>query len=128
MMTIMALEVHRRTGRPEFLLGTAASTRDSVNEAKIVGYYINMLPLPCRVRRHESVEQALQTMQSNLAEALQHARYPFALIYRNFRQDERGGAAFGALSPVRFGRHGESERCRGRSPVAAPLGRAMSFG
>ena len=88
MLTIMAQEVRRRTGRPEFLLGTAASTRDSVSEARIVGYYVNMLPVPCRVHRRESVEQALRTMQRTLAEGLQHARYPFARMYRDFRQDQ----------------------------------------
>jgi amino acid adenylation domain-containing protein/thioester reductase-like protein len=91
MLTIMAQEVRRRTGRPDFLLGTAASIRDSVSEARIVGYYVNMLPLPCRVHRGESVEQALRTTQRNLAEGLQHARYPFARICSDFRQ--RGAAA-----------------------------------
>jgi amino acid adenylation domain-containing protein/thioester reductase-like protein len=86
MLTLMALEVRRRTGRPDFLLGTAASTRDSIKEARIIGYYVNLLPLPCRVRRGESVEQALRAMQQNLAEGLQHARYPFARIYADFRQ------------------------------------------
>ena len=112
MLTIMALEVRRRTGRPEFLLGTAASTRDSVSEARIVGYYVNLLPLPCRVRRGESFEQALRTMQRNLAEGLQHARYPFARIYSDFRQDNARGAAPGALSPVRLGGHGKPGRRR----------------
>ena len=86
MLTMMAQEVRRRSGRPAFVLGTAASTRDSVSEAKVVGYYVNLLPLPCQVPRGESVEQALRTMQRNLAEALQHARYPFARMYSDFRQ------------------------------------------
>jgi len=86
MLTIMALEVRRRTGRPNFFLGTATSTRDSVREARIIGYYVNLLPLPCRVRRTESVEEALRTTQRNLAAALQHARYPFARMYSDFRE------------------------------------------
>ena len=90
MLTIMALEVRRRTGRPEFFVGTAASTRDSISEARIVGYYVNMLPLPCRIQRGESFEQALQTMQKRLAEGLQHARYPFARMISDFRRDNAG--------------------------------------
>jgi amino acid adenylation domain-containing protein/thioester reductase-like protein len=92
MLTIMAQEVRRRTGRPEFLLGTAASTRDSVSEARIVGYYVNMLPVPCRVHGFESFEQELRTMQRNLAEELQHVRFPFARIYRDFRKDHAPAA------------------------------------
>jgi amino acid adenylation domain-containing protein/thioester reductase-like protein len=87
MLTIMALEVRRRTNRSEFYLGTAASTRNSIGEARIVGYYVNMLPLPCRAQRGESFEPALRTMQRNLAEALQHARYPFARMVADFRRD-----------------------------------------
>ncbi len=87
LLTIMALEVRRRTGRRAFLLGTAASTRDAASEARIVGYYINLLPVPCRMPGREPVEQALRTMQRNLVEALQHARYPFARMVRDFRED-----------------------------------------
>jgi amino acid adenylation domain-containing protein len=87
MLAIMAQEVRRRTGREEFLLGTAASTRESAREARTVGYYVNPLPLACRVRRGDSVEQALGNMQRNLAQGLQHARYPFALMYRDGRRD-----------------------------------------
>jgi amino acid adenylation domain-containing protein len=86
MLTILAHEVRRRTGRREFVIGTAASTRDSASEAGTVGYYVNMLPLPCRVHG-ESVEQVLGLLQNALAEALQHARYPFARISGDFRQD-----------------------------------------
>jgi amino acid adenylation domain-containing protein len=88
MLTIMAQEVLRRTGRPEFLLGSVASTRHSASEARIVGYYVNVLPVACRVHRSESVENALRAVQRSLAEGLQHARYPFARIYADFRQSE----------------------------------------
>ena len=45
MLTVLGHEIRRRTGRSKFLLGTAASTRNSATEAKLVGYYVNMLPL-----------------------------------------------------------------------------------
>lgn len=89
-LTILAREVHRRTGRSECLIGAAASTRDTASEAQTVGYYINMLPIPFRIHRREPIEEALREMQLHLAEGLQHARYPFALMYRDFRQDGAG--------------------------------------
>jgi amino acid adenylation domain-containing protein/thioester reductase-like protein len=97
MLTIMAHEVWRRSGRSDFLLGTAASTRDSAGEARVVGYYVNMLPVLCRVHGSEPFEQALQTMQRNLAEGLQHLCYPFALIYREYRKDHAL-----AIDPARY--------------------------
>jgi len=100
MLTIMALEVRRRTGRPEFPLGTAVSTRDTAGEARVIGYYVNMLPVPCRVDRRESAEQAMRTMQRNLAEGMHHARYPFARMYRDFRQEHAGLASHPARYPL----------------------------
>jgi amino acid adenylation domain-containing protein/thioester reductase-like protein len=130
MLTIMAQEVRRRTGRPEFLLGTAASTRDSASEARIVGYYVNMLPVPCQVHRRESVEQALRTMQRSLAEGLQHARYPFARMYRDFRQDHATSHAM-SPHPARYPLFDlavtENPRGAGPRPAAASQSAELHF-
>ncbi|UKJ77427.1 non-ribosomal peptide synthetase [Azospirillum brasilense] len=86
MMTLMAHEVRRRTGRTAFLMGTAASTRETAEEAGVVGYCINMLPVPFQVDRGEPLEQAVRATQSRLAEALRHGRQPFARIHQEFRR------------------------------------------
>ncbi|CAO3455102.1 hypothetical protein [Azospirillum argentinense] len=88
MMTLMAHEVRRRTGRTAFLMGTAASTRETAEEAGVVGYYVNMLPVPFRVERSEPLEQAIKATQSRLAEALRHGRQPFARIHQEFRRSQ----------------------------------------
>ncbi len=88
MLTIMAREVQRRTGRLKFLLGTAATTRELASETQVVGYYVNMLPVACRMQAAESVEQSLRAMQQTLAEGLRHSRYPFARIYQDFRETQ----------------------------------------
>jgi len=88
MLTLLAHEVRRRTGRTGFLLGMAASTRDSAIEARTVGFYVNMVPLPCRIGADEPVAQTLRAMQRILAEALPHARYPFARLYQEARRDQ----------------------------------------
>ncbi len=87
-LMLLALEVFRRNGRPTFLLGTAASTRDTADEAELVGYFVNMLPVPCRITKEMPVEDVLQTMQAALAEGLQHVQYPFARIYQDFRSNQ----------------------------------------
>ncbi|MGB8601754.1 MAG: amino acid adenylation domain-containing protein, partial [Rhizomicrobium sp.] len=86
-LTLMALEIARRCERSEFLLGTAVSTRETAHDAQLVGYFVNMLPLPCQIDRTVSVEQNLRMMQAALADGLQHTRYPFARIYQDFRRD-----------------------------------------
>jgi amino acid adenylation domain-containing protein/thioester reductase-like protein len=97
MLAILGLEVRRRTGRSAFLLGTAASTRQSAAEMGTVGYYVNMLPLACRVGEHDSIDTAVHAMQQGLAEAIQHARYPFARIYGDFRRERQQ-----ATQPARY--------------------------
>jgi len=89
MLTLLELEVRRRTGRTSFLLGTAASVRQSDAEMRIIGYFINMLPLACHAPESATIDAALQGMQQYLAEALQHSKYPFARIYRDFRRQQQ---------------------------------------
>ncbi|KAA1057544.1 non-ribosomal peptide synthetase [Azospirillum argentinense] len=88
MMTLMAHEVRRRTGRAAFLMGTASSTRETAEEAGVVGYYVNMLPVPFRVDSGEPLEQAVKATQRRLAEALRHGRQPFARIHQAFRRSQ----------------------------------------
>ena len=87
MLALLGHEVRRRTGRSEFLLGTAASTRQSAAEARTVGYFVNMLPLQYLAGEAESIDGSVRMMQQGLADALQHSRYPFARIYGDFRRD-----------------------------------------
>ncbi|EAT58876.1 non-ribosomal peptide synthetase [Chlorobium ferrooxidans] len=87
MLCLLGLEVRRRTGRNRFMIGTAASTRHSLDEMRTVGYFINMLPLVFHAPESASTDAAVQDMQQQLAEALQHVRYPFARIYSDFRRN-----------------------------------------
>ncbi|TLU58765.1 MAG: amino acid adenylation domain-containing protein [Chlorobium sp.] len=89
MLAVLGHEVRRRTGRSEFLMGTASSTRQSAAEAQIIGYFINMLPLACHIPQSGSFDELVQAMQQHLAEALQHSRFPFVRIYGNFREKHR---------------------------------------
>jgi len=84
MLTIAALEARRRTGRASGVIGTTASIRETAAEEQVIGYYVNMLPLPCRLPRHVAFGTTLRETQQALAAGLQHARYPFARMYRDF--------------------------------------------
>jgi non-ribosomal peptide synthetase component F len=79
------MEIRRRTGRAVFTVGTAASTRETAEDARVVGSGANMLPLAIRLETEDSFASLLVTAQRVLAGALQHARYPFARIYQEFR-------------------------------------------
>ena len=99
MLALLGREVRRRARRPEFLLGTAASTRQSAAEAQTVGYFVNMLPILFCGGESESIDTLVRAMQQGLADALQHSRYPFARIYGDFRR-ERPQATHPARYPL----------------------------
>lgn len=87
MLAMMGLEIKRRTGRGDFLLGTAASTRASAAEAEVIGYYVNQLPVPCHFADIDDAASALERTRKVLAEALAHSAYPFSRVVRDFRRD-----------------------------------------
>ncbi|MFV3127390.1 amino acid adenylation domain-containing protein [Niveispirillum sp. KHB5.9] len=87
LLALMGLEVRRRTGRDDFLLGTAASTRTRAAEADVVGYYVTLLPLPFHLAGVTDAGVAIAATRAALAGALAHSTYPFARIARDFRQD-----------------------------------------
>ncbi|MEE7627788.1 amino acid adenylation domain-containing protein [Methylobacter sp. Wu8] len=85
MMALVAMETSRRTGRPNFVMGTVGSTRELAEDSAVVNYFLNMLPIACRINRNDSVEQSMAAMQLGISRALQHERYPFAQICQDFR-------------------------------------------
>lgn len=87
MLTMLGLEVKRRTGRDHFLLGTAASTRTSAAQADVVGYYVNQLPIPFHLGGAQTPANALKQTNSMLAQVIAHSRYPHARIVSDFRKD-----------------------------------------
>ncbi|MDA3835148.1 MAG: amino acid adenylation domain-containing protein, partial [Spirochaetales bacterium] len=82
MLTLLALETRRRTGRSDFIIGTTASVRESAADAQIVGYGVNMLPVTCSFAHPKNFSEMLSQIQHQLAQALQHARYPFSRMCR----------------------------------------------
>lgn len=87
MLTMLGLEVKRRTGRSHFLLGTAASIRTSAAQADIVGYYVNQIPIPFHLSGTQTPASALKQTSSMLAQTIAHSRYPHARILNDFRKD-----------------------------------------
>ena len=87
MLTLLAMEARRRMGRENLIIGATASTRETADEAHVAGYYVNMLPIACHLRREVTFGAALRETQQALAAGLQHARYPFARMYHDFWEE-----------------------------------------
>lgn len=97
LLALLGIEARQRDGRDWIVLGTTVSTMESAEDAALVGYGVNMLPLFLPMDHHASTAQFLQTCQQALSGALQHARYPFARIC-----SEAWNARPGLRDPLRF--------------------------
>ena len=85
LLTVLGFEISRRTGRNVFMLGTAASIREGVEDARIVGNYVNMIPLVWKTETGEIFESALRRMQKVLATSLYHSRFSSAQLVQDLR-------------------------------------------
>ena len=97
MLTLLALEARRRMRREDLIIGATASTRETAAEAQVVGYYVDMLPLPCHLPRQVTFSAALREVRQALAAGLEHARYPFARMYHDLWNSDLTSITQGAI-------------------------------
>lgn len=96
-LSVLAIEAHQRDGRDWLVLGTTVSTTEDADQAALVGYGVNMLPLFLHLDASANIAQLMAECQRVLSGALQHARYPFARIYT-----EAFSQRPGLRDPMRF--------------------------
>ncbi|MGB8603265.1 MAG: AMP-binding protein, partial [Rhizomicrobium sp.] len=85
LLTLLAAEARRRSGRSTLVFGSGVSVRPAWAEAA-VGYFVNVPPLALSGDDVLPLSAQIRTTQAQLTEALEHATYPTGLIYREFRK------------------------------------------
>ncbi|MEX2631035.1 MAG: amino acid adenylation domain-containing protein, partial [Tistlia sp.] len=92
---LFAVVLQRWTGQDDLIVGMPDRGRSEERFETAVGYFVNMLPLRARNLGAGSFEELLRALQLTLADALDHAAYPFAALVRDL-----GLAPSEALAPV----------------------------
>ncbi len=77
LLTAWALVLHRRSGSAEVVIGCPAGTRDRADMAEVVGCFVNALPVRLAPGEVHSTAELLAQVRDRLAEAYDHARFPF---------------------------------------------------
>lgn len=77
LLTAWALTLHRRSGSAEVLIGCPAGTRDRADMAEVVGCFVNALPVRLAPGEAHTTAELLTQVRDRLAEAYDHARFPF---------------------------------------------------
>jgi amino acid adenylation domain-containing protein len=89
----------RYTGERDFVLGTSALTRPSMDLAEQIGYYINTLALRDTVEEGASLRTLVGSARATLLDGLRHQDYPFDRVARDTGVTARPGrtALFGVM-------------------------------
>jgi amino acid adenylation domain-containing protein len=70
----------RHSGQDDFVIGSPFAGRSRPEFERVVGYFINMLPLRAKLSADPTFRELLHQTGATVLEALQHQDYPFPLL------------------------------------------------
>ena len=90
LLATYALLLHRLTGQRKFMVGTPVRGRDSSQTEKIMGFFVNALPLRLQVDPDQSFVELLQGVKAEVLESLSAPDVPFESLVRELalKRDE----------------------------------------
>ncbi|HEY0836160.1 MAG TPA: amino acid adenylation domain-containing protein, partial [Azospirillum sp.] len=82
-LALYTVVLHRYTGQDDIIVGMPEQGRAQERFARTVGYFINMLPIRARGVGGKPFAELLRELQLTMADALDHAAYPFPALVRD---------------------------------------------
>ncbi|MCX7366152.1 MAG: amino acid adenylation domain-containing protein [Alphaproteobacteria bacterium] len=82
-LALFKVVLHRYSGQDDIVVGMAERGRSQERFESAVGYFINMLPIRTRDVGSKPFADLLRELQLTMADALDHAAYPFARMVRD---------------------------------------------
>src|SRR5215831_11453178 len=89
-MTLLAafdLLLYRYTCQRDLLVGVPAAGRGRAGLAGVVGYFVNPLPLRCRVAGNPTFSDLLSQVRETALGAFAHADYPFPALVEELQPE-----------------------------------------
>jgi amino acid adenylation domain-containing protein len=77
--------LRRYTGQDDLVIGTATAGRNRPEWERVVGYFLNQVPLRVRVDVHSDFVELVRRAQRAVLQALEHEDFPFNLIVDRLR-------------------------------------------
>ena len=81
-LAIFKILLHRYSAQDDLIVGMPESGRQEERFRHTVGFFVNMLPVRSRGLKAHSAVSLLQSLQLTMADALDHAAYPFPKLIR----------------------------------------------
>jgi amino acid adenylation domain-containing protein len=80
LLTTFQVLLGRYSGQDDFIIGSPFAGRSRSAFERVVGCFINMLPLRANLSGHPPFRELLRRTSATVLEALQHQDYPFPLL------------------------------------------------
>jgi amino acid adenylation domain-containing protein len=93
-MTLLAafyVLLHRGTGQSDILVGTAMAGRNHPAAERLIGFFVNMLPLRADLSGDPSFRAFLARVRRTAVEAFAHQELPFDKLVEELRPERRPG-------------------------------------
>jgi amino acid adenylation domain-containing protein len=75
--------LHRLTGEEDLVVGTPTASRPGAEFSKVVGYFVNPVPLRARVHSKMTFRELVGLVKTTASEALDGQDYPFPLMVQH---------------------------------------------
>lgn len=72
--------LHRLTGSTDLIVGTPVAGRNRLELERLIGFFVNTLPVRSRLQPNDSFQQLLGQLKQTLMEVYTHQEYPFDLL------------------------------------------------
>jgi amino acid adenylation domain-containing protein len=122
-MTLLAafgVLLHRYTGQDNLLLGTPTTGRSQADLTRLVGYFVNPVPLRLDLAGTPAFDQLLRRTRQVVLDAFEHQDYPFDLLVSRLRPNRDLGRA--ALIQAMFVmQHTQLADAQGLAPFALEI-------
>jgi amino acid adenylation domain-containing protein len=91
LLTALITQLHRRTGQDDLCVGTPAANRLRSGVDRLIGCFINSVPLRVRVRPGMLYRDLLHEVRSTCLGALEHQALPFDRLVQELRPQRSTG-------------------------------------
>ena len=69
--------LYRFTGQDDLVVATPITGRERREFQNLIGFFLNTLPIRCRMKGHQGFEEILRQVRQTVLDAFDHARLPF---------------------------------------------------
>ncbi|MDB4995741.1 MAG: peptide synthetase, partial [Myxococcaceae bacterium] len=89
MVLLAAFEIllARYSGQESFVVGSPVAGRPRASFGRVVGYFVNTLPLRADLAGDPTVREVLQRVRETVLSGLEHQNFPFPRIVERLRQE-----------------------------------------